>query len=133
MPGTQDTANSEKSLLKHASDSENRSLQLLAESYTLALRYGNEYMDENPIVGEPGSFILSKSRESGAMGSQLQNKASILSKRPVAPEIKTSDVSSLTKKMSKGIEKSPVSPGTKDKKARRKSKAAGAGVTATSK
>lgn len=133
MPGTQDTASSAKSLLKQASDSENRSLQLLAESYTLALRYGNEYMDENPIVGEPGSFILSKSREPGAVNSQLQNKAPMSSKRPVAPEIKTSDVSSLTKKISKGAEKSPVSPGAKDKKARRKSKAVSSGVTATSK
>ncbi|OJJ38499.1 hypothetical protein ASPWEDRAFT_36143 [Aspergillus wentii DTO 134E9] len=33
----------------------------LAESFGLLTRYGEEYMDDNPLVGEPGSFILSKS------------------------------------------------------------------------
>lgn len=32
-----------------------------AESFGLLARYGEEFMDENPLVGEPGSFILSKS------------------------------------------------------------------------
>lgn len=33
----------------------------LAESFNLLSRYGDEFMDENPLVGEPGSFILSRS------------------------------------------------------------------------
>lgn len=33
----------------------------LAESFSLLSRYGDEFMDENPLVGEPGSFILSRS------------------------------------------------------------------------
>lgn len=33
----------------------------LAEAFSLLSRYGDEYMDETPLVGEPGSFILSKS------------------------------------------------------------------------
>ncbi|KAE8145605.1 mediator of RNA polymerase II transcription subunit 6 [Aspergillus avenaceus] len=33
----------------------------LAESFNLLTRYGDEFMDETPLVGEPGSFILSKS------------------------------------------------------------------------
>jgi hypothetical protein len=33
----------------------------LMEAFTLLSRYGDEFMDENPLVGEPGSFILSKS------------------------------------------------------------------------
>lgn len=32
----------------------------LAESFNLLSRYGEEFMDENPLVGEPGSFILSR-------------------------------------------------------------------------
>lgn len=32
----------------------------LAESFNLFTRYGDEFMDENPLVGEPGSFILSR-------------------------------------------------------------------------
>ncbi|PYH98885.1 mediator of RNA polymerase II transcription subunit 6 [Aspergillus ellipticus CBS 707.79] len=31
-----------------------------AESFSLFSRYGEEYMDEHPLVGEPGSFILSR-------------------------------------------------------------------------
>lgn len=38
----------------------------LAEAFSLLGRYGDEYMDENPLAGEPGSFILSKSGETGA-------------------------------------------------------------------
>jgi mediator of RNA polymerase II transcription subunit 6 len=38
----------------------------LEEALILLTRYGNEYMDENPLVGEPGSFILSKSSESSS-------------------------------------------------------------------
>lgn len=33
----------------------------LAESFSLLTRYEDEFMDENPLVGEPGSFILSRS------------------------------------------------------------------------
>ncbi|KAL1965249.1 hypothetical protein VTN77DRAFT_6003 [Rasamsonia byssochlamydoides] len=32
----------------------------LMEAFNLLSRYGDEFMDENPLVGEPGSFILSK-------------------------------------------------------------------------
>lgn len=32
----------------------------LAESFSLLTRYGDEFMDESPLVGEPGSFILSR-------------------------------------------------------------------------
>ncbi|KAI9371686.1 mediator of RNA polymerase II transcription subunit 6 [Aspergillus egyptiacus] len=35
-------------------------LKTLAESFTLLSRYGDEYMDECPLMGEPGSFILSR-------------------------------------------------------------------------
>ncbi|RLL95582.1 Mediator of RNA polymerase II transcription subunit 6 [Aspergillus turcosus] len=35
----------------------------LAESLNLFLRYEDEYMDESPLVGEPGSFILSKAHD----------------------------------------------------------------------
>ncbi|KAE8349048.1 mediator of RNA polymerase II transcription subunit 6 [Aspergillus coremiiformis] len=47
----------------------------LAESFSLLARYGEEFMDENPLVGEPGSFILSKSGEAdrGAASKQPPN------------------------------------------------------------
>ena len=32
--------------------------RLLEESFRLSMRYGDEYMDENPITGHPGAFNL---------------------------------------------------------------------------
>ncbi|CAI7677803.1 unnamed protein product [Penicillium manginii] len=32
----------------------------LADAFNLFTRYGDEFMDENPLQGEPGSFILSR-------------------------------------------------------------------------
>lgn len=134
MPMTQDTSVSTKASLasKPVSDTNYQSLQLLAESYSLYQRYGKEYMDENPLVGEPGSFILSKSREPG-ITNQSHSKTSVPSKLALLPEVKTTSITSPTKRGSKGGEKSPISPGAKDKKGRRKSKAAGAGTTTTPK
>lgn len=36
--------------------------QALYESFNQFVRYGNEYMDENPLIGEPGSFVFSSSK-----------------------------------------------------------------------
>lgn len=137
MPGTQDTSSSGKPPLasKLTSDHEYESLQVLAESYGFALRYGKEYMDENPLVGEPGAFILSKSREPVAATvpqvlPKAAPKAPTVSKRPLAPEIKTANLNTSARKGSKGADKSPISPATKDKKARRKSKAVNGGTAA---
>lgn len=97
---------------------------MLAESYSLSLRYGNEYMDENPLVGEPGSFIMSKTREP-VLPSSLKIQTSIPMKPTESAETKTPTPFASGRKGSKGTEKSPISPGTKDKKPKRKSKAAG--------
>jgi mediator of RNA polymerase II transcription subunit 6 len=35
-------------------------MRSLAESFSLVARYGDEFMDESPLMGEPGSFILSR-------------------------------------------------------------------------
>ena len=37
--------------------------RLLYESFNLAQRYGTEYMDENPLQGEPGTFVFSSTNE----------------------------------------------------------------------
>jgi mediator of RNA polymerase II transcription subunit 6 len=34
----------------------------LLESLTLATRFGDEYVDENPLIGEPGSFVFSSTQ-----------------------------------------------------------------------
>lgn len=133
MPGTQDTSFSAKPLLssKLTSNPEDQSYSHLLESYSLSVRYGKEYMDDNPLVGEPGSFILSKSRELTAPPvTQTAPKITTTNKRPPAPEIKTTNLTGTARKGSKGAEKSPISPVNKDRKARRKSKAANGSATA---
>lgn len=47
----------------------------LVEAFGLLSKYGDEYMDENPLVGEPGSFILSKSSDTTATGRQAPKAA----------------------------------------------------------
>lgn len=38
-------------------------MRTLAESFSMFSRYGDEFMDESPLIGEPGSFMLSKNGE----------------------------------------------------------------------
>jgi len=145
LPATQETAASSRghSASQSKSDIDYQSNQMLGESYNLSLRYGNEYMDENPIVGEPGSFRLTKSHDSTLTSSMSTNKSSqSLTVAPPVKEIevptpqplKTEDLPAPVRKSAKGGEKSPTIPGAKEKKEkkeRRKSKAAGAATTTT--
>lgn len=50
--------------------------RLLEESFNLSMRYGDEYMDENPITGQPGAFNLtSTGRGKENLPLSLQKKA----------------------------------------------------------
>ena len=131
MPATQDTTTSTKSSLstKTTLEYDLKSLKLLAESFSLSSRYGSEYMDENPLVGEPGSFILSKSRDTPASAQQRPRGIGAPPKISTLPESKSAEVAPTMKKGFKTMEKSPASPSTKEKKQRRKSKVAGATTT----
>ncbi len=92
-------------------------------------------MDENPLVGEPGSFKLSKARESGLPPSAPQStsqpfKATVPVAKRVPPlELKTDippiETGRKASASAGGSGKSPTTPGLKRKKERRKSKAAG--------
>ena len=129
-PDTQDTASSKSSTAaKLVGDSDYQDMRMLAESWDLSIRYGNDYMDENPMTGEPGSFKLSKSRDL-ALSSSTSNTTApqpfrASTKKVTAPPIKTDLKIEKEKKSTPGTAKSPITPGTKDKKGRRKSKAAG--------
>ena len=126
IPGTQETLPSSKTLpaSQAALPSDDQGFQMLAESYSLSLRYGSEYMDENALVGEPGSFIMSKTREP-APPTSLKIQTSIPMKSAESAETKTPTPFASGKKANRGTERSPISPSTKDKKVRRKSKAIG--------
>ena len=131
-PDTQDTTSTKSSLApKMIGESNYQDVRLLAESWDLSFRYGNDYMDENPIVGEPGSFKLSKSRDL-AISSSMSSTASSYQpfrapakKVPAAP-LKTDLPIEKDKKGTPGTAKTPNTAGFKEKKGRRKSKAAGA-------
>lgn len=62
MPESQTTVKTSLSTtnVKDASYQDTRNLM---EALNLLSRYGDEYMDETPLTGEPGSFILSKVSE----------------------------------------------------------------------
>lgn len=113
---------------KATSGSGYQELQTLAESYHLSRVYENEYMDENPLVGEPGSFRITKTKE--VIPKPVLSVATPFNTAPADGKITESPVA--LKKV-KGGEKSPITPGTKEKKSRRKSKAASAAATTTPK
>lgn len=142
LPATQETATGAKAP-KHTSDIDLQGVHMLEYAYTLSKSYANEYMDENPIVGEPGSFKLSKSNNTSLATSMTMSKASSQAQegsKPSSqslevatpaksavptPQLKTEDLPAPIRKATKGSEKSPTIPGIKEKKSRRKSKAAG--------
>ncbi|KAB8237811.1 Mediator of RNA polymerase II transcription subunit 6 [Aspergillus alliaceus] len=61
MPGTDSTKTPLVGLQMTSVGTVFQDTKSFAESFGLLARYGEEFMDENPLVGEPGSFILSKS------------------------------------------------------------------------
>ena len=102
--------------------------RLLEESLNIVMKYGDEYMDENPITGQPGDFHLSTT------GRDKDKLPVPLSKGPVSVGGKPGSMPKLdtdiapARKGSKG-EKSPKTPGGGiPKPKRRKSKALSSGA-----
>lgn len=103
------------------------SSRLLEESLQISLRYGDEYMDETPITGQPGDFHLSsagrKGKENLIVPAPIKGPLTVPTKAvatPTPPALKT-DIPP-TRKGSKS-EKSPRTPGGgPPKPKRRKSK-----------
>ena len=130
-PDTQDTASMKSTgAWKLGGNDDYQDLRMFVESWDLAIRYGNDFIDDNPLVGEPGSFKFSKSRDL-ALSSSTSTTASspqpfkASAKKFSAQPIKTDLPTEKEKKGTPSSAKSPVTAGTKDKKSRRKSKAAG--------
>ncbi|SZF01720.1 unnamed protein product [Blumeria hordei] len=91
--------------------------RLLEESINTYLKYGDEYMDENPITGEPGAFHLTSTGRAEKSAATFTTKGSLQTTKP-AP-LKT-DRSPLTNE--KKAEKSPKTFGS-GKQKRKKSRA----------
>ncbi|CAD6501703.1 BgTH12-01953 [Blumeria graminis f. sp. triticale] len=91
--------------------------RLLEESINTYLKYGDEYMDENPITGEPGAFHLTSTGRAEKSAAAFTTKGPLQITKP-AP-LKT-DRSPLTNE--KKAEKSPKTFGS-GKQKRKKSRA----------
>ncbi|KAL4976138.1 mediator of RNA polymerase II transcription subunit 6 [Aspergillus desertorum] len=65
-------------------------MRSLAESFNLVARYGDEFMDESPLMGEPGSFILSRAGDAdrGAASKQPQFLSTNVPRRIGTPQAK---------------------------------------------
>ncbi|KAI9843026.1 MAG: Mediator of RNA polymerase II transcription subunit 6 [Sclerophora amabilis] len=103
----------------------------IVESLSLSLRHAGEYMDENPLMGEPGSFMLSSTNSQQSQHLRLPAaSASTKPSIPVTPQPSGPTVAAAQgKKGGKGVAPSAspnaAVPATAKPK-RRKSKAAGA-------
>jgi hypothetical protein len=108
----------------------------LIEAMAMSVRYRGEFMDDAPLVGEPGNFRLAKKKDAlsvpglQAPGNSRQGtpatKAStpVPSRAPSPPPAIHTDVSPVKSKKSSANEKTPTTPGGLPKPKRRKSKIA---------
>lgn len=91
-PVPDDTTNKTQSFTGTQSDTSSSvsDMMTLAESFNLLARYGDEFMDETPLVGEPGSFILSRAGDTdrGATSKQQQYTSTAAPGRIGTPQTK---------------------------------------------
>ncbi|KAF1814627.1 MED6-domain-containing protein [Eremomyces bilateralis CBS 781.70] len=115
------------------SSDEKSDLSLLWDSFQLASRYGSEFADENPLLGEPGSFVFSSTSE------HLQTQASkVTSSQKSATNVTSSFASGVSTPTSVSRKPTPVpiSAGPESRQGvlppvRKGSKAPGTGSTPT--
>ena len=106
--------------------------QNFLDAMNLSRRFGNEYMDESLLVGEPGNFRTSKVKEVAALSRKMSASEGQLSvpaneKNPAIsppPPIQTDIPHPGPKKSAKGGDRSPSTPGGREKPKRRKSRPA---------
>jgi len=107
------------------------------ESFNLSAQYGSEFMDENPLVGEPGSFVLAstarnlsdkRAKETAAEAAIKTSQDAISRSVSVAPTppVSAKPVEPMRKVSTSAKAKSPTSAvADGGVKKRRKSKAPG--------
>jgi mediator of RNA polymerase II transcription subunit 6 len=108
---------------------------LFMQSLMLTNRYGDEYMDENPLKGEPGAFVFTNTKNAVDERNKAQEQSSQAASQPTALKVDTrpSSVAPSVAATPKGAatpiateahsRKSSTTNATKDKKReRRKSK-----------
>jgi mediator of RNA polymerase II transcription subunit 6 len=106
----------------------------LVRAFNLSLQYEDDYMDLNPLSGEPGSFVLSSTQghlraekaakaQAASQKSKLEGKSTSVSAAPSPLTVPRSEAFKKGGKAEK--EKTPTSAGPSSKLKRRKSRATG--------
>ncbi|KAK2811754.1 hypothetical protein FQN50_001792 [Emmonsiellopsis sp. PD_5] len=134
---TQTSPPTTTSLTSSTSTTQSQDTRSLVEAFNLLSRYGDEYMDDAPLTGEPGAFIISKKAAEQPVRQQPlppppKSKAPTPAPAGVGstskpgtpaatPSIKT-DAATIggAAKGGKGGEKSPTTPGGGREKVKRK-------------
>ncbi len=106
--------------------------QMFLDALNLSRRYGKEYMDDAPLVGEPGHFRTSKVRDAAAPPKETPDNDRPISVPPKEnspapsppPPIQTDVPLVGSKKSAKGGDRTPITPGGREKPKRRKSRPA---------
>ena len=104
------------------------STDLLYGSLTLALNFADEYMDETPTMGEPGSFVIQKPKGEKITIKPVASTATSKAPTPLPP-IQTDLPDDLVKKALRGSEKSPLTPGAAKRRKKTKTPVSATGPT----
>lgn len=127
FPMTESSQSTSKSSLGGSTTSSKyQDTRSLAESFSLLTRYGDEFMDESPLVGEPGSFILSRTGTE-ATGSAIKGAPKIAANAatagtPAALPVRASTPQVRVETPGKASEKSSPPSSAGDKGKRKKSR-----------
>lgn len=133
LPGTQSSTADKSSKVAsqtQTQDGFDNSARTLREALRMTLQYGKEYMDDVPLVGEPGSFRLSKTRDGVNSQAKSQTSGTAIatpgqSRAPSAAPPSSASVAANTTVVPKGTIGSDKKAGSSNrvKPKRRKSKA----------
>jgi len=108
------------------------SARSLFAALNMSMRYGKEYMDDMPLVGEPGKFRFARGKDpshAGQLNNQVKQTTSTNANTPAqsragSPLAPTQPESAQRAPLEQARERNPHSPPDVMKSKRRKSKAA---------
>ncbi|KAK6833752.1 MED6 mediator subfamily complex component [Apiospora arundinis] len=132
MPESQASKGSGETTSKKSNQSTTLAPQLADQTWAIHMRYGGEYMDENPITGKPGDFHLSSTGRKEKLQAPVLNPLTI----PAADSTNKSPASAPGDKPGKdgkagSGDKTPKTPTGGLSKSRRKKSKTGATPTAS--
>ena len=82
VPETQTSATERTSTASQAQEDTDGGVRTIYNALTMTMLYGKEYVDDLPLLGEPGNFRLSKNKEASAAAGQIKGHGQALSTSP---------------------------------------------------